>query len=52
MANCPSCGTEITHVEAEMIDLQPSPAVEAAEDEEPSRAIATVCPACKAIIGI
>jgi uncharacterized protein with PIN domain len=51
MANCPACGTEIDRVDAEMIDLNPSDAVEAT-GEEPSRAIATVCPACEAIIGI
>ena len=51
MAKCPTCEAEIDHVDAEMIDLSPSPAVEQ-ETDEPSQAIATVCPACNAIIGI
>lgn len=51
MAKCPNCEAEIDHVEAEMLELSPSPAVEATT-EEPSQAIATVCPACSAIIGI
>lgn len=51
MATCPTCETEIDRVEAEMLDLSPSAAVEA-ETEEPSQAIATVCPECNAIIGI
>ncbi|MFB6086779.1 MAG: hypothetical protein ABEJ84_08280 [Halodesulfurarchaeum sp.] len=51
MAKCPTCEAEIDHVEAEMLELTPSPAVEEAS-EEPSRAVATVCPSCEAIIGI
>lgn len=51
MARCPNCETEIERVEAEMLELDPSPAVED-EAEEPSMAIATVCPECDAIIGI
>ena len=51
MAKCPSCKDEIDHVDAEMIELNPSAAVES-ETEEISQAIATVCPSCNAIIGI
>ncbi|MBS3760455.1 hypothetical protein [Halodesulfurarchaeum sp.] len=51
MARCPTCKSEITHVDAEMIELNPSTEVES-ETEEPSQAIATVCPECNAIIGI
>ncbi|MFP4529658.1 MAG: hypothetical protein ACLFNC_00040 [Halodesulfurarchaeum sp.] len=51
MAKCPNCEAEIDHVEAEMLELSPSSAV-ADETEEPSQAIATVCPSCDAIIGI
>jgi uncharacterized protein with PIN domain len=51
MARCPSCDAEIEHVDAEMIELNPSSEVEG-ETEEPSQAIATVCPECTAIIGI
>ncbi len=51
MATCPTCEAEINHVEAEMLELSPSAAVES-ETEEPSQAIATVCPECNAIIGI
>lgn len=51
MATCPTCEAEIDHVDAEMLELNPSSDVEA-ETEEASRAIATVCPECNAIIGI
>jgi uncharacterized protein with PIN domain len=51
MATCPTCEVEIDSVDAEMIELNPSPAVEE-ETEEPAQAIATVCPECNAIIGI
>ena len=51
MAKCPNCEAEIDHVEAEMLELSPSAAAEEASDE-PSQAVATVCPSCNAIIGI
>lgn len=51
MAKCPACMTEIDHVDAEMIELNPTDAV-AEETEKPQRAIATICPECEAIIGI
>jgi len=51
MAKCPTCEAEIDHVDAEMIELNPTSAVES-ETEEVSQAIATVCPSCNAIIGI
>lgn len=51
MARCPTCETEIDHVEAEMLELDTSTAVES-ETDDPSNAIATICPECQAIIGI
>ncbi|MDR5656925.1 MAG: hypothetical protein ACQEQJ_04990 [Halobacteriota archaeon] len=52
MAKCPACSAEITHVDAEMIELNPTEEVSESTEGEPSRAIATVCPECEAIIGI
>ncbi|MFW6458722.1 MAG: hypothetical protein ACOCY6_04845 [Halodesulfurarchaeum sp.] len=51
MARCPHCQETIEHVSAEILELDPTDAVEA-ESEEPSRAVATVCPECDSIIGI
>ncbi|MFQ3294244.1 MAG: hypothetical protein ACI8VE_001313 [Natrialbaceae archaeon] len=52
MARCPACDSEIDHVIAEKIELTGIEDVIEETTQKEGYAIATLCPDCKAIIGI
>lgn len=51
MARCPSCEARIDHVVAETITLEGTDEIPG-NLESGSKAVATLCPECEAIIGL